>query len=118
MPIKPIDIEAFTHSARNVHEAIVATSKRARQINEEIRIEFNQRVEVLTPRVETESEESDINPDQLRIAVEFEKRPKPTDLALEELMQGALQWRYKETEEAAAVKSEEAPADEDESEEE
>lgn len=118
MPIKPIDIEAFTHTARNVHEAIVAASKRARQINEEIRIEFNQRVELLTPRIETESEESDINPDQLRIAVEFEKRPKPTDLALVELMQGSLSWKYKETEEAAAVKPEEAAPDEDEADEE
>lgn len=118
MPIKPIDIEAFTRSARNVHEAIVAASKRARQINEEVRIEFNQRVELLAPRVETESEESDINPDQLRIAVEFEKRPKPTDLALEELMQGGLTWHYPETEEAPVVKSEEAAADEDEADEE
>ncbi len=103
MAIKPIDLEFFNRSGKNVHESIVAASKRARQINEEIRIEFNQRVEMITTKTESETEETDINPDQLRISLEFEKRPKPTDVALEELIDGDLQWRYREKEEAPVV---------------
>ena len=38
MPIKPIDLEFFNKEGKNVHEAIVAASKRARQINEETKI--------------------------------------------------------------------------------
>lgn len=100
MPIKPIDIEELTSKAKNVHEAIVAMSKRARQINEEMKIEFNRRIEMFAPKTETETEgENDINPDQLKVSLEFEKRPKPTDIALDELLHEQLEWRYKETEE-------------------
>ena len=99
MPIKPIDLEKFIDSTNNVHEAVVVASKRARQVNEEIKIEFNQRVETVAVKTETETtEETDVNPDQLRISVEFEKRSKPTDVALDELMGGKLKWRYKEQE--------------------
>jgi|WetSurMetagenome_2_1015567.scaffolds.fasta_scaffold209846_3 DNA-directed RNA polymerase subunit K/omega len=98
MPIKPVDLEIFLSKAKNVHEAIVAASKRARQINEETKIEFNQRVEMFAPKLEVEGEEPEVNPDQLKVSLEFEKRPKPTDIALDELMQSRLEWRYKEKE--------------------
>jgi hypothetical protein len=99
MPLKPIDLEQFIRKAKNVHEAIVAASKRARQINEEQKIEFNQRLELLVPKMETETDETEVNPDQLKVSIEFEKRPKPTDVALDELMQEELSWKYKEKEE-------------------
>ena len=113
MPIKPIDLELFLSKAKNVHEAIVATSKRARQINDETKIEFNQRVEMFDPKLEVESEEVEVNPDQLKVSLEFEKRPKPTDTALDELMQGKLEWRYKEKE-VVPPSVEEEPETEDE----
>jgi len=99
MPIKPLNIQIFTDTAKNVHEAIVAASKRARQINEETKIEFNQRVEMFATKTESENEENDINPDQLKISLEFEKRPKATDVSLDELLGDKLEWRYKEKEE-------------------
>lgn len=108
MTIKPVDLEVFNQPGKNVHESIVAASKRSRQINEEVKIEFNQRIEMFATKTETESEENDVNPDQLKVSLEFEKRPKPTDLALEELMSNKLKWRYREKEEApkAAVDDE------------
>jgi hypothetical protein len=112
MPIKPIDLGFFNQKGRNVHESIVAASKRARQLNEDIKIEFNQRVEVFTVKTETETEESDVNPDQLKVSLEFEKRPKPTDTALDELMTARLHWRYREKEEAPPPVEDEGP-DED-----
>ncbi len=99
MALKPIDLELFNREGMNIHESVVIASKRARQVNEEIKIEFNQRVEMITTKTETEMEENDINPDQLRISIEFEKLPKPTDTALKELMSNELEWRYKEKEE-------------------
>ena len=114
MPIKPINIDELTSKARNVHEAIVAMSKRARQINEEMKLEFNQRISMFVQKTEAESEENDVNHDQLRVSLEFEKRPKPTDIALEELLQGKLEWRYKEPEEPLKMeKRGDGAADED-----
>jgi DNA-directed RNA polymerase subunit K/omega len=106
MPIKPIDLEFFNREGKNVHEAIVAASKRARQINEETKIEFNQRIETLNIKIDApeNAEETDVNPDQLRISLEFEKRAKPTDVALEELLSKELDWRYREEEEQPKLK--------------
>jgi DNA-directed RNA polymerase subunit K/omega len=112
MAIKPIDLEFFNQKGKNVHESIVAASKRARQINEDIKIEFNQRVEMFAIKTESETEENDVNPDQLKVSLEFEKRPKPTDVALDELMHNRLQWKYKQPEEVAPPKEEDSePAD-------
>ena len=110
MPIKPIDLEFFNREGKNVHEAIVAASKRARQLNEETKIEFNQRIETLNIKMDASetAEETDVNPDQLRVSLEFEKRAKPTDVALDELLHKKLGWRYKEAEEIPQVKSDDA----------
>lgn len=102
MTIKPLDIRAIESKAANVYEAIVVLSKRARQLNEETKIEFNQRIETiaaLPTNTNTDEEEVDANPDQLKISLEFEKRPKPTEQAIEELMKDTLEFRYKEDEE-------------------
>jgi DNA-directed RNA polymerase subunit K/omega len=113
MPIKPVDLEFFNLEGKNVHESIVAASKRARQINEELKIEFNQRIEMFATKTESESEENDVNPDQLKVSLEFEKRPKPTDVALVELLSNKMHWHYKEKEEVAPPKEEEEVEEEE-----
>jgi hypothetical protein len=36
------------------------------------------------------------NPDQLKISLEFEKRPKPTEVAINEVREKKIPYRYKE----------------------
>ena len=102
MAIKPLEIRTLESKAANVYEAIVVLSKRARQHNEETKLEFNQRLETiaaLPSNTNTDEEEVDANPDQLKISLEFEKRPKPTEMAIDELMGDRLEFQYKEVEE-------------------
>jgi DNA-directed RNA polymerase subunit K/omega len=106
MPIKPVDLIELESKAENIYEAIVLMSKRARQINEENKLEFNQRIELIQTKTESD-EEVDANPDQLKISLEFEKRPKPTEVALEEAMADKLEFRYKEPEEQPEIPTEE-----------
>ena len=114
MPIKPITLEYFYNRGKNVYEAIFVASRRARQINEEQKIEFNQRIETIATKTEVEGEEMDVDPDQLRISLEFEKRAKPSDTALEELVVERIEWRYKEKEQPPVVAEEEtSEADEE-----
>lgn len=99
MPLQPLDIEELTGKAENIYEAIVVLLKRARQINEEMKIEFNQRVEMLQSKIfepEEETDQPQTNPDQILIAQEFEKRPKPTEMGIQELLTNKLGFRYKE----------------------
>jgi len=101
--VKPTDLEKVASSAPGgLYEAIIVAAKRARQLHQETRIELNQRLETLsqlTTIPETE-EELDVaaNPDQLKISLEFETRPKPTEVALDQLQAHEINWRYKEHE--------------------
>ncbi len=101
MPIKSISLDALESKVENIYESIVVLSKRAQQINEEIKIEFNQRLEEVQSKLmsedsdEPETMETVTNPEQVLIAREFEKRPKPTQLAIEELLDSRLDFRYK-----------------------
>jgi DNA-directed RNA polymerase subunit K/omega len=99
MGIKPLNIDELSSKAENIYEAIVILLKRARQINEEMKIEFNQRIEMVQSKVfepEEESDQPQTNPDQILIAQEFEKRPKPTEIAIQEFLANKLTYRYKE----------------------
>ena len=102
MPVKPINLKDLESKVENLYEAIVVLSKRSQQINEEIKIEFNQRLELITSKImseepeEPESLELVTNPDQINVSREFEKRSKPTEQAVRNLLSDELEFRYKE----------------------
>ncbi|HUN66069.1 MAG TPA: DNA-directed RNA polymerase subunit omega [Bacteroidota bacterium] len=109
MAVRPLNLEEVAGKAENVYEAIVILLKRARQINEEMKIEFNQRIEMLQSRIfepEEETDQPQTNPDQILIAQEFEHRPKPTETAINELLGDKLSYRYKEEETLPPVTTE------------
>ena len=91
MPIKPLEIEVLETKAGNIYEAIVIAAKRARQLNDEIKIEFNQRIQPILEK--EEDDESIVSKDKMNISLDFEKRLKPTDLGLNELMNDDLEFR-------------------------
>lgn len=102
MSVKPIDLKKLEQKVENIYEAIIILSKRAQQVNEELKIEFNQQLEMIKSKLsnvyteEFESMETVINPEQLQIAKAFEKRPKPTQVAIDELLEDKLEFRYKD----------------------
>ena len=101
MAVKSIELDKLLSKAKNIYEAIAVMSKRARQVNEEVKIEFNQRLETIQTKVTENPEETEVeaNPDQLKISYEFERRPKPTDIAMKEILGDKITFRYKEKEE-------------------
>ena len=95
MAIEPVDLRVIDQRTANVYEGIIVASKKARQINDENKIEFNALVSTI-PVTGTDEESEDIeNPAQLKIAIEFEKREKPHIQALHELLDGNVEYRYK-----------------------
>lgn len=94
MALETIDIAKFEANAENLYEAVVIASKRARQINDEMKMELNQRLE---PVIAKETEDDTImNQDKLNISLEFEKRAKPTIEAIDELVGDKLSFRYRD----------------------
>lgn len=96
MEIKPINLKSIDEKTANVYEAVIVSSKEARRINEETRLEYNTLMTTLPSKgIEDDSEDVE-NPDQLKISLDFEKRPKPHQQALYKLLDGKLEYYYKE----------------------
>ena len=96
MPIQTIDLEKFEENAENLYEAVVIASRRARQINNDLKIELNQRME---PIIAKETEDDTImNQDKMNLSLEFEKRDKPSIQAIKEVLDNDLKFRYRDEE--------------------
>ena len=96
MEINPIDLRDIDKRAGNVYEGIIVTAKRARQINSENKIEFNALLSTI-PESTTDDETEDIdNPAQLKIALDLEKRKKPHLQALNEFLDGEIEFEFKQ----------------------
>jgi DNA-directed RNA polymerase subunit K/omega len=96
MRVNPIDLRMVDQSAANVYEAIIVAAKRARQLNDEYKIEYNALVSTIPVAAGDEETEDIQNPAQLKISLDFEKREKPHIQALDELLDGKIEYRYKE----------------------
>lgn len=95
MNITPIDLREIDKRTENVYEAICVAAKRARQLNSDNKIEFNALLNTI-PSAGSDDEAEDVtNPAQLKIATDFEKRPKPHLQALNELLEGEVKFKYK-----------------------
>jgi len=95
MQIEPVDLRIIDQNTANIYEGIIVTAKRARQINDENKIEYNALVSTI-PTTGTEDDSEDIeNPAQLKIALDFEKKEKPHIQSLNELLEGKIEYKYK-----------------------
>lgn len=91
MAIQPVEIETLESKAGNIYEAVIVAAKRAKQLNDEQRIEYGQRIEPLKDK--EEEDENVVSKDKMNISMDFEKREKPTEVALTELLADDLEFR-------------------------
>ena len=96
MQITPIDLREIEKCADNIYEAIIVSSLRARQINDEIKIEFNALLSTIPESTMDEDSEDIDNPAQLKISQDLEKRKKPHIQALDELLKDETKYKYKD----------------------
>jgi len=96
MGITPIDLRSIDEKADNIYEAIIVSAKRARQITDENKIEFNALLSTIPETVGDEESEDIDNPAQLKISQDMEKRDKPHVQALNEMLNGDIGYEYKE----------------------
>ena len=97
MAIKTLDLDALTNQTSSIYETVVILSKRARQIGADEKTELDNRLsyyEGFGP----EMEDARMAEEQTRVSVEFEKRPKATEVSVDQMMKGEVYFRYTETE--------------------
>jgi len=88
--VHPISLSDLEEHAENVYEAIVVIAKRARQINDEQK-------RYLESQMDLTQEEDELDTDTFSteaIDQAYLKMPKPTRVALEEMLAGKLKFEY------------------------
>lgn len=105
------DTGALEAKTGNLYETVVVASRRADQIGVDLKNELNKKLEEFASYTDN-LEEIFENREQIEISKFYEKLPKPTLLALEEIMEDKIQFRIPseqeiaQAEEIARVKAE------------
>lgn len=95
--INPVNLELMASEGGSLYQSVAIMARRARQINDEIKTEYNARVSTLVPVELDEDEEFEApNFDQMRISLEIDKLGKPTLEALSEFSAQKLDFRFRE----------------------
>mgnify|MGYP001019685206 FL=1 len=89
--------ELYDKVEGNLFETIVLLTKRANQINREMKEELSQKLEEFGSNSDN-LEEVFENREQIEISRHYERLPKAHSIAVQELVDGAIHWRYPEEE--------------------
>jgi len=83
------DLKTIQAASGNIYQSIVALSKRANQINVELKEELGQKLEDFSTHTDN-LEEIFENREQIEISRIYEKLPKPVAFAIDEMNSGKL----------------------------
>ena len=94
-----VSVEDLLKDSSNIYEAVAIVAKRSRQINDMQKRQIDSERENL-PVVDIRDSEDfeDVEIDREALNRDYIKMPKPTRLALEEMRENKINWRYKEEE--------------------
>lgn len=92
MAIKTLDLTALTAQTGNIYETVAILSRRARQVAALERAELDERLSYFEG-FGPELEDARMMEDQVRVSVEFERRVKPTEIAVDEMANHDLFFR-------------------------
>jgi DNA-directed RNA polymerase subunit K/omega len=89
------DLDSNDVKTGNIYESVMVVSKRANQISVEMKQELNQKLEEFASYTDN-LEEVFENPEQIEISRYFERLPKPSLIALQELDEDNIYHRINE----------------------
>jgi|SRR5690554_5779032 DNA-directed RNA polymerase subunit K/omega len=92
MAIKTIDVNKLAEKTGSLYEAVAIISKRARQIASKMKSELDEKLSYFEG-FGTEGDDVYMNEEQARVSIEFEKRPKPTEVAINEMFADEIYYR-------------------------
>ena len=93
MAIKTLDTTALAAETGNLYETVAVLSRRAQQLSAKTKQELDAKLVYFEDLSMDPADEIRSNEDQLRISLEYERRPKATAAAIEEMETGELYFR-------------------------
>ena len=91
--VNPVEVRMEESSKGSIYQSIVAMGMRSRQVNDQIKTQIMER---LADVIEDSEEIDGPNEDQIAISKEFDVVPKPTFIAMHEMVGGKISVRYPE----------------------
>ncbi|MDX1908998.1 MAG: DNA-directed RNA polymerase subunit omega [Bacteroidia bacterium] len=88
----PLDIHKIGQQGGNIYRAIVIVSKRANQITAELKEELSDKLAEFAPQYDNLDEVME-NKEQIEISRFYERKPKSTQVAMEEFIRGEIYFR-------------------------
>jgi DNA-directed RNA polymerase subunit K/omega len=88
----PRDLDVLSHETGNIYETVMILGKRANQISSELKEELNQKLQEFASYTDN-LEEIFENREQIEISKFYERLPKPSLIAYQELEDGQIYHR-------------------------
>ncbi len=97
MAIKTVDMDRLAAMTGNLYESVSILSKRSRQISTNVKNELDDKLAYFEG-FEQELEDPRFQEEQTKVSIEYEVKPEPTEMAVNEMLAGDVYFR-KPTEE-------------------
>ncbi len=92
MPIRTIDVDQLTAQASNIYEAVVVLSKRGRQVAARQKADLDEKL-AYYEGFSSDMENLRMQEEQARVSLDHEMRPKPSEVAIDELLNNEIYFR-------------------------
>jgi DNA-directed RNA polymerase subunit K/omega len=87
MAIKTVDMNRLASMTGNLFESVAILSKRSRQISTNVKTELDDKLSYFEG-FEQELEDPRFQEEQAKVSVEYELKPEPTEMAIDEMIEG------------------------------
>jgi DNA-directed RNA polymerase omega subunit len=87
-------LERLTEKCGSIYEAVIIIARRARQINEQQHRLIEKEVALNAPANNDDMDDEDVSLEHDYVDSQYLKLPKPTTIALQEMLDGKLTFEY------------------------
>jgi len=92
MAIETLDIDELANRTGNLYETVAILSKRSRQVASDMRSELDDKLSYFEG-FGPEMEDVRMQEEQEKVSLEFEKKPEPTEIAIEDFQEDRIYYR-------------------------
>lgn len=95
MAIETLDLDELADRTGNLYETVAILSKRSRQVSSDTRSELEDKLSYFEG-FGPEMEDMRMKEEQEKVSLEYEKKPEPTEIAIDEFLDDQLYYRKPE----------------------
>ena len=92
MAIETLDIDELANRTGNLYETVAILSKRSRQVASDMRSELDDKLSYFEG-FGPEMEDVRMQEEQEKVSLEFEKKPEPTEIAIDDFLEDKIYYR-------------------------